>query len=239
MATQSPTPSDDNYEQESQPTQQVDPFLPGTISTDEVDLSTEKPDAPTPQATQPVTLSKQIVCAVCEHKNRPGTLVCENCGSLLKTSRTNRQATRDLVKDGGKLDEATGADDIPHPATLKNAAYKRGQALHLYIDNANKPVVVHPQALNSQVVIGRHDPITRQSPTVDLDQYAAYRQGVSRKHCALQIVNGVLTISDFGSSNGTFLNDIRLQIRKLQEVVHGDEIRLGQVSIVVEFAQAD
>jgi len=183
--------------------------------------------------------NKRVECSVCGYANRPGLLACENCGSLLTINANSRQATRDLVKDGGSLNKISDdVDDYAH-TQLKTSEYQPGMGLHLFIEDIEEPVTISPQQLQAQVVIGRHDPITQQSPPVDLDEYAAYRQGVSRKHSALQIINGSLMVSDLGSSNGTFLNDSRLPMRQPQVIVDGDEIRVGQVTIVVRFVQVD
>jgi pSer/pThr/pTyr-binding forkhead associated (FHA) protein len=183
--------------------------------------------------------NKRIECNVCQYLNRPGLLACENCGSLLTINANSRQATRDLVKDGGSLNMVTDEiDDFAHSAP-KTSEYQQGMGLNLFIEDIEAPVVISPQQLQSQVVIGRHDPITQQSPPVDLDEYAAYRQGVSRKHSALQIINGALMVSDLGSSNGTFLNDVRLPMRQPRVILDGDTIRVGQVAIVVRFVQVD
>ena len=181
-------------------------------------------------------------CAVCGFVNRAGTLACDNCGSLLINSSQKRQGTRDLYKGGGSdLDEAMldlfgeKKEEVP----LNTGEYVVGMEVHLQIADRVEPVVITPQHLNSQVVIGRRDPITQQSPQIDLDKYAAYHNGVSRKHAALQIINGNLMVSDLGSSNGTQLNGNRLNMRQPHMILNGDTIQVGQVKIVVQFKQVD
>ncbi|WP_284618863.1 GGDEF domain-containing protein [Aquabacterium humicola] len=50
---------------------------------------------------------------------------------------------------------------------------------------------------------------------------------VSRRHAELEVVAGAMLISDLGSSNGTYVNDVRLEApRPLKD---GDLIRLGKV----------
>jgi len=69
---------------------------------------------------------------------------------------------------------------------------------------------------HSEAVIGR-DPmvdIPIQSPTV------------SRRHARLVLVEGGYAIEDLGSSNGTFVNGIRLN--RLRPLNSGDQIRLGK-----------
>ena len=52
---------------------------------------------------------------------------------------------------------------------------------------------------------------------------------VSRIHCRLLREGGKLAIMDMGSTNGTFLNGIRLEPRKMHFFDEGDEIRMGTV----------
>lgn len=53
---------------------------------------------------------------------------------------------------------------------------------------------------------------------------------VSRQHCVVIPTGGGLTILDQGSTNGTFINGFRRQHALLQ---HGDEIKVGSTTIVV------
>lgn len=182
--------------------------------------------------------SSTTECLVCGHQNRAGVLVCENCGSLLNAAAKTRQATRDLRGASHKIEDEHGHDVLGgEQVALKGNEYRDGMGLRLSLKESHSPLLVAPELLQAQVVIGRRDPITQQSPAVDLDQFAAYRMGVSRKHAALQVINGQLTVSDLGSSNGTYLNDRRLPMRQPQVIVAGDRLRLGQIELLVEFVE--
>jgi pSer/pThr/pTyr-binding forkhead associated (FHA) protein len=55
---------------------------------------------------------------------------------------------------------------------------------------------------------------------------------ISRHHCLLRFSAGETTLSDLGSSNGTFVNDKRV---RSQATLHtGDEIRVGSCRFVVD-----
>ncbi len=68
----------------------------------------------------------------------------------------------------------------------------------------------------SRVVIGR---------TVSCDLRVPL-SSVSRQHCEIRIDNDELVLRDLGSSNGTFVNQARVQEATLQA---GDEITIGPV----------
>jgi predicted component of type VI protein secretion system len=54
---------------------------------------------------------------------------------------------------------------------------------------------------------------------------------VSRKHCVILVDEGLATIEDCGSTNGTFVNDQRISGRR--ELKDGDRIRVGVLGLVV------
>lgn len=54
---------------------------------------------------------------------------------------------------------------------------------------------------------------------------------VSRRHCAILVENGIAAIEDFGSTNGTFVNDQRISGRHVLR--DGDRIRVGALKLEV------
>jgi two-component system, cell cycle response regulator len=77
-----------------------------------------------------------------------------------------------------------------------------------------------------EVVMGR-------APDVAL---SAEDDGVSRKHCKIaQAPNGNFQLVDLGSTNGTYLNGIKINVATLQD---GDKIQIG-ANTVVKFSLQD
>ncbi|MGB7339367.1 MAG: FHA domain-containing protein [Phototrophicaceae bacterium] len=68
---------------------------------------------------------------------------------------------------------------------------------------------------------------------INLAPFHAHHRGVSRKHARLSIRNTRLTVSDLGSTNGTYLNNERLQPNIEYGVKQGDEIRLGFLTLTL------
>ena len=54
---------------------------------------------------------------------------------------------------------------------------------------------------------------------------------VSRLHCRLTATDDNLDVMDLSSTNGTFVNDIRVETAHLKR---GDRLRLGRVELAVE-----
>ena len=53
---------------------------------------------------------------------------------------------------------------------------------------------------------------------------------VSRAHCRLVVANGELVVEDLGSTNGTFVNDRKVERTTLKV---GDRLRTGRVELTV------
>jgi predicted component of type VI protein secretion system len=60
---------------------------------------------------------------------------------------------------------------------------------------------------------------------------------VSRRHCQLYIADGLITLEDLDSLNGTYLNDERVE--GAQVVRPGDRIQVGPVTLLVQAPDAE
>jgi hypothetical protein len=186
-----------------------------------------------------------ITCPKCAHVNRPGILVCENCGTLLVTDKQS-EAEKPVTKRF-ENEKATFVDDAEQTyrqatetsellsAAMSSAGstqFTDNMVLRLEIDGAPTPILLHPKAETS---IGRRDPATGTMPDVDLSAYAGYRLGVSRKHAIIRLKNHQLEIYDLGSSNGTSVNGVRLTPHQPHVLRDGDEVLLGKMMVRVLF----
>ena len=88
------------------------------------------------------------------------------------------------------------------------------------------------------------DEQTGQSITVDHDMLVGRHQeadvllqvaDVSRRHAALLLKDQALWVKDLGSSNGTFVNDIRVE--QETELQSGDVLRFSTVQYMAQFLQ--
>ncbi|MEB2288741.1 MAG: FHA domain-containing protein [Anaerolineae bacterium] len=70
---------------------------------------------------------------------------------------------------------------------------------------------------------------------VALDKLGAQRHGVSRLHCLIERRTSGLTVSDLGSTNGTFINEHLLEPHRPYTLVHGDCLTLGTLHLVMFF----
>ena len=85
--------------------------------------------------------------------------------------------------------------------------------------------------------IGRKDRITNMVPDVDLATLDQER-AVSRKHAEANYLDGQMMLRDIGSTNGTLVNDERLQLQVDRAMTDGDRISLGGFEMVFAAAAA-
>jgi hypothetical protein len=56
---------------------------------------------------------------------------------------------------------------------------------------------------------------------------------VSGKHAVVRVVQGAVTITDFGSTNGTFVNGVRIKANSIVELSAGDQVDLSKNVVYV------
>lgn len=197
------------------------------------------PTPSAPAAPPPAAGTAVQVCPTCGHRNRPGTLVCDNCGTNLMTGSRAAVGTRDLVREQEKEKEAEKPGerllDTSESRAIETAGattFTEDMVLRIEIEGGTTPMLVYPK---QEIIMGRRDPNTGGMPDVDLTAYAGYRMGVSRRHAAIRLQDRHLNVSDLGSSNGTFLNGTRLNAHRPYQLRDGDEIRVGQMVLRVYF----
>jgi pSer/pThr/pTyr-binding forkhead associated (FHA) protein len=159
-----------------------------------------------------------ITCPSCRHQMPEGSVFCEECGmKLLEITATMKFDLRTNEFDA-KLGVGTEtlADD---------------QTIVVQIGDTSQAIDILPGV---EFVLGRAASSGVQ-PDLDLTDHGGVDMGVSRRHAALRRGEGVLSLVDFESTNGTFLNGHRLAANRPQIVRSGDEIRLGKLAIHIYF----
>lgn len=114
------------------------------------------------------------------------------------------------------------------------ARFNRKMTLALLVRGAPEPYLFDASTV-TELVIGRRDPDTGESPEVDLAKYGAAEKGVSRRHATIVRRDGSLSIVDAGSHNGTYLNGQRLVAHQPRVLRDGDDLRLGFLVLRVKF----
>ncbi len=147
----------------------------------------------------------------------------------------NRPSVRPTYQEG-KATGVDASDDVEGvPTGLEpRHFFGQGTVLLLYPQNVDKPLAVNIE-VGDEALIGRLAPNTILVPQVDLEPYGGLASGVSRVHASLKHQANALLVADMGSRNGTYINGHRLHEKELRLLQDGDELRIGQLTLIVRF----
>ena len=82
-----------------------------------------------------------------------------------------------------------------------------------------------------ETLIGRYDPVTEQSPDIDLTDLDLKRS-VSRRHArVLKAEDGFNLVEEVGALNGTFVNGDKIEAGQPHVIADGDEVGIGLVKL--------
>lgn len=169
-----------------------------------------------------------VVCHVCGNRNLLGALICDNCGAMLSSGDSrSRTGTRNLNE------ELPEFQTNPVFISSNKGEFKEGMRLKIEVVGQKEPVEIDPS--RRDVLMGRRDQVSRRKPDVDLEDFEGYRLGVSRKHALISLRNTELTLQDYGSANGTYLNGVRLPAHQAHKLHDGDVIQLGHLTLRIYF----
>jgi serine/threonine protein kinase len=156
--------------------------------------------------------------------------------ALSREPRRRHSSMAAFVDDLARLPGATGravsssggATPVPSAtAQLQGPVVTTGPRLVVVGTGAT---LVLPQ--QDEILIGRADPLVAPPPDVDLGPYGAGQAGVSRRHARLVRTPAGWVIEDLQSTNGTFLNEVCLEVGCPVQVSDGDRIRFGQLAVM-------
>ena len=161
-----------------------------------------------------------VICPVCETENDAGNIVCQECGETLMRNQDFAFETHRSTKP---LSLSSREDVRPHMAPIPPDA--------MVVMQVAGSTISFPADHN--VVVGRKAPDS-QGRLADLNPFNGFELGVSRNHAQIQLdANGYLELTDLGSSNGTFLNGVRLEPLRPYRLVNGDEVRFARLATYI------
>ena len=165
-----------------------------------------------------------IRCNYCGAAQHPGTLFCTECGNFL----LQPENMTDILP-------FAEIDRMPMPSTMIRQELKPGVGVKeiLFIIPAIRQQITVP--LNEQIRIGRADPNSEMVPELDLTKFDGVEYGVSRMHATIQHTEQGVILIDFGSTNGTAINNHRLMAETPYLLQSGDEIRFGDLLVHIFF----
>lgn len=168
----------------------------------------------------PEDMAESASCPCCEHVNRPRARVEKIAPTPMGQENT---ADRDDPPIKTMVFPAEGAVRDTGVTEVKRLRSKRRQALgtgivRLTVVEEGKPPRQYTVE-KPRVVLGRgHCDVRVHDPEV------------SREHCAIEVYEGVATLRDLQSANGTVLNGHLVSEHVLK---HGDQVKIGTTVVAV------
>ena len=156
-------------------------------------------------------------CPNCSYENHTEAKICTRCGELL------------IVPGATNIIDHDKPDGAPKYGTVRFV-----NSLKLNVIDGES-VFVFPKAAIQELMIGRSELNSENTPEIDLSAENGKQHGVSRRHAVIVQREDALHIRDNGSSNGTFLNGQRLIHDQFRVLRDGDDIQLGKLVLRVTF----
>ncbi len=153
------------------------------------------------------------VCVACHHENPTDAEVCARCGAQLRIT-------------GTVLLGVVSEDDPITVSSWDQASVESGSIAFLCAGNPKQLVV----EVKEGVILGRgkfNEPL----PSLDLTPFRAGLLGVSRQHAAIRPSGDGYTIMDMNSTNGTWVNAIKLTPNNSLLLHNRDMIKLGDLTM--------
>ncbi|NWF70997.1 MAG: FHA domain-containing protein [Chloroflexi bacterium] len=140
----------------------------------------------------------------------------------------------DLGELQGRFDTHTLVDETTR---VSEDFFGVTSVMVLLVRGTNQAFEVRPQQYDHEIIIGRSSEQSAMHPDIDLQAFQGAEMGVSRLHMALRYDNdhNAIHIYDLGSSNGSYLNNQRLNPHEVRFLRDGDQLRLGRMVIGVRF----
>lgn len=171
-------------------------------------------------------MTDKKVCKACGKLNNNDAALCAYCNTPFLAMLPSQTTSH-----------------VPPPPPNKQFTPERVvQLTSLYADlivfqiaNYEQPLLV--KMSGEAVTIGRYSP-GEKPPTVDLTPFNGSLMGVSRQHAMITKDESGYKVKDLSSTNGTWLNEVKLTAQQPYALQSGDILRLGQVNTSVYFRLA-
>jgi hypothetical protein len=196
--------------------------LEETTVDDARDGSDVRPGKPTKRMDELVGTVSFQVCFFCTDPECENPLFCES-----HETKTDESLLKTTHIDGTDTDL-----NIPIQDMWGNALFSQHTLLLIDIEGVTSSFVLHP---TDRILLGRADARHTSDNFLDLTPYGAHSKGVSRTHATINQSGHTLMLTDLGSSNGTFINELRVMPNQPRILRDGDMVRLGRLVAYVRF----
>jgi hypothetical protein len=156
-------------------------------------------------------------CPACGAENRIGALICASCHTDLYDSLLEKVSTKQLHgHDTSELVDGKAPSSNP---------------IVLYLATTEAPIALERR---DNLILGRKESET-DKVSLDFTPFDGKDYGVSRFHARLDGASNAPTLTDLGSTNGTYVNGQKLQQNMPHLLRSGDEVRFGRLVVRLYF----
>lgn len=167
-------------------------------------------------------------CPQCNHKAVDGELFCLNCGTAL-FKKTYQTVNIDTLS----TDDVVLVTEVKSNAVLNRSGlvYLNGEQFHL-------------ESIRHRAYIGRDSNELPETDLlasfIDVSPFGGHLMGVSRLHARIDVAkDGTYRIIDLRSTNGTKVNDVKLDAFQSYPLKENDHVWLGNFHIQVLYRAYD
>lgn len=149
--------------------------------------------------------AQQFKFCKCGEVNSPDRQICSRCASSLEAVAVmTEQQHEKMLEDLKKV----------HPAPPANVSGK-------YLQSLDNECVIQPKPMGEKSLIGRS------AADKSVSDYLFPRTGVSRNHANFWHDGNNLFIEDIGSTNGTFIDNKKIENNKSYVLKPGNQVSFG------------
>ena len=182
------------------------------------------------------------ICPACTTENAPAAQRCASCGAMLIGVDLSEQAPEPAPAQASAQAPPPAAAPQPAAATLRKCPHADCGQLNspdgercAYCNRLlaqETPAQIRAALrwpwneeleIAGRLLVGREPP----APPALAARLEREYSNVSRRHAELLLADGALWIVDLSSSNGTFVNDIRLAPQQRVRLVNGARLRFA------------
>lgn len=166
-------------------------------------------------------------CPNCQHWNETGSRFCEECG--IELPQNDAAAPQVSVRPAVVSTPPPPPLPVPPPPLQSLIPVETTPATPY-----NGPRLILKSTgsifkLGDSAVLGREDPTLN----IDFDGYPDGKY-VSQRHAQIVRIKDKYYIEDLGSSNHTYVNDIKLAEGQAEPIEDGDVIRVGKIEMIFQ-----
>lgn len=161
---------------------------------------------------------KITFCPACDTPNAEGFTRCQVCNEPLAVEHTQSRGTTAIISE------------------KKGGVFERDSQLILRVENSNDRLALQPQISPTGIKIGRNSG-GKSFCDVDLGPFGGADYGVSRVHAIIRFERNHhrLVLIDNKSTNGTYINGIKVPPGRESTLADGDELKLARMVFRIRF----